>query len=92
MLVFQYLADKGINSPPSQVNTSPEILLSCRAHLVMAVHKISAADMLCKSAKKFLKVECIVKIRATKHVHDDSAPSSSAVFTSALQQSARARH
>jgi hypothetical protein len=39
-----------------QVETSPEILLIYRTHLVMIVYKISAADTWCKGAKKLLEV------------------------------------
>jgi hypothetical protein len=41
--------------PVGQVETSPEIFLVYRAHLVMIVHKISAADILCSGTKELLK-------------------------------------
>jgi hypothetical protein len=44
------------NGVVGQVRTSPEILLVYRAHLVMIIQNIGAADMLCKGVKKLLKV------------------------------------
>jgi hypothetical protein len=43
------------NGPVCQVETSPEILLIYRAHLVMIVHIIFAADTRCKGANKLPK-------------------------------------
>jgi hypothetical protein len=40
------------NGPVCQVEFSPEILLVCRAHLVMIVHKILAVDTRLKGVKK----------------------------------------
>jgi hypothetical protein len=44
------------NGAVCQVKISPEILLVYRAHLVMVVYKILAADMRCKGVKKLPKV------------------------------------
>jgi hypothetical protein len=44
------------NGPVCQVETSPEIFNVYRAYLVMTVHKILAADMRYKGAKKLPKV------------------------------------
>jgi hypothetical protein len=71
------------NGLVGQVEIPPEILLIYRIHLVMIVHKISAAGMLSKGAKNCSKVECVVQIRAT--MHDSNAPSSGVVFHSALK-------
>jgi hypothetical protein len=43
------------NGPVGQVEISPEILFVYRAHLVMIVHKISAADTLCKAIKNIVQ-------------------------------------
>jgi hypothetical protein len=43
------------NGPVCQVETSPEIFLAYRAHLVTIVRKILVADMRCKDVKKLPK-------------------------------------
>jgi hypothetical protein len=43
------------NGPVCRVENSPEILLAYRAHLVMIVHKLLAADTWCKGVKKLPK-------------------------------------
>jgi hypothetical protein len=80
------------NGLVGQVKTSPVILLIYTAHLVMTVHKISAANTLCKGAKKLLKLECTIQIHATTHAHDGSTLSSGKVFPRVFQRSASARH
>jgi hypothetical protein len=40
------------NGPVGQVETSPEIVLVCRAHLVTIAHKILAAHTRRKGVKK----------------------------------------
>jgi hypothetical protein len=44
------------NGPVCQVETSPEILLIYRAHIVMIVHKILAVDTRHKGVKKLPKI------------------------------------
>jgi hypothetical protein len=44
------------DGPVCQVESSPEILLVYRTHLVMNVHKILAADTRCKGVKELPKV------------------------------------
>jgi hypothetical protein len=46
----------------------------------MIAHKISAADTLCKCAKKLSNLEYTVRIRATAHARDGSSHSGGAVF------------
>jgi hypothetical protein len=51
-------------SPVGQKRTLQEIFLVYRAHPVMTVHRISAADTLQRVAKKCSNFECAVQIRA----------------------------
>jgi hypothetical protein len=69
MILIKFSQNSQGNCPVGQVETSPEILLICRSHLVMIVHKISAADTLFKGVKNCSKLECAVQICANMHMH-----------------------
>jgi hypothetical protein len=75
-----------------QVETSSEILLVYRAHLVMIVtQNFSCRYAVQGCEKNYPKLERTVQIRATAHAHDSRVPSSGAVFAGAFELTAWTR-
>jgi CRISPR/Cas system-associated protein Csm6 len=75
-----------------QVKTLPEILFIYIAHLVIIVHKTSAANKFARVWKNYLKMECKVQIYATVRACEGSALSSDTIFTGVIQLSVHAMH